>query len=502
MQIDKYKELFDCSADASLILLGDKFVDCNAATVKMLRLKDKQDVLDAHPAEISPERQLDGRLSHEKADEMIDIALRKGSHRFEWEHKRADGEVFPVEVLLTAVSNGKQRKLHAVVREISDRKLAEKEVLKMKNIESIGVLAGGIAHDFNNILTAILGNTSLALLDKDLSKNIRTLLLEVEKASVRAHKLTKQLMAFSKGGSPIRELSSLENIIKESAGFVLHGTSASCQYNIPQGLWLVNIDKGLIGQVIQNMVLNSGQAMPNGGVIDITCENTESGSVPFPHAETGTGYVKIVVHDNGTGIPEELIDKIFDPYFSTKQEGNGLGLATCYSIITKHGGNVFVNSSPNLGTSFTIYLPAIADPLTANTEPEKHQTVSQARILIMDDDEIVRGVVKETLTVLGHEVVLAEDGDEAFDLYKEALQSGNLIDLTIMDLIIPEGKGGEETVQEILKIDPTAKVVVVSGHSSDVVMENYKDYGFCAAMVKPYRLQELSKVIDRVLSQK
>ncbi len=503
MQNDKYRELFDCSADAILIINGDKFVDCNAATVKMLRYKNKLDLLNTHPSQLSPERQSDGRLSYKKANEMIAIAFEKGSHRFEWDHKRADGEVFPVEVLLTAISDGEKKTLHVVWREISDRIKAEKELLKMKKIESVGILAGGIAHDFNNILAAILGNINLALLDNGLNKKTKGLLTEAEKASLRAKNLTQQLLTFSQGGAPVREISSLECVIKESADFILHGDKVACKYNIPDDLWLVDIDKGLISQVIQNIVLNASQAMPDGGTIEIICENISLIGNIFPPQEKDREYVKIFIQDHGIGIPENLIDKIFDPYLSTKQEGSGLGLAICHSIITKHDGTIVVDSSPGSGASFTICLPASGNKMSpTQTKTEERKVFSQVKILIMDDQIMVRDVTKKMLNKLGHEVILSADGTEALNLYQEAMVSGNPISLIIMDLTIPGGMGGKEAVREVHNIDPKAKVIVSSGYSNDPVMANFKDYGFCATIVKPFKLQDLSRIISQVLCQR
>ncbi len=501
MQNDRYRDLFDYSADAILIINGDKFVDCNAAAVNMLRYANKQDLLNTHPSQLSPERQPDGRLSYEKANEMIAIAFEKGSHRFEWDHKRADDEVFPVEVLLTAISDGDQKTLHVVWRDITDRIKAEKELLKMKKIESVCILAGGIAHDFNNILAAILGNINLALFDNDLNEKTKNLLTEVEKASLRAKNLTQQLLTFSKGGAPVREISSLKSIIKESADFVLHGDKVACKYNIPDDLYLVDIDKGLISQVIQNIVLNASQAMLDGGTIEITCVNITSADKIFLLSAKDGKYVKIFIKDSGIGIPEKLIDKIFDPYFSTKQEGSGLGLAICHSIVTKHDGTIFVDSSPDTGTSFTICLPALDNQISpSQAKTEKRKVLFQAKILIMDDEEMVREVIKGMINMLGHEVILSTNGTEALNLYQEAMISGNPISLIIMDLTISGGMGGKDAVREVHNIDPKAKVIVSSGYSNDPVMANFRDYGFCAKIVKPFEFQDLSRVISQVLS--
>jgi len=388
-----------------------------------------------------------------------------------------------------------------VFRDVTAQMKTEQELLKMKKLESVGVLAGGIAHDFNNILAAILGNINLALFDKELNDRTKDLLSAAEKASLRAKDLTQQLLTFSKGGAPIKETSSLENIIKDSANFVLHGEKVTCQYYIPPNLWLVDIDKGQISQVIQNIVINANQAMPEGGIIEIRCENLSSARkdvVPF--IQDGK-FVKICIRDSGIGMPANIVEKIFDPYYSTKDTGNGLGLAITQSIITKHNGHISVESSPGVGTTFTIYLPA---SITGGTEHQEsfveEKAASKARIMIMDDDEIVRDIAKNMLDFLGHEVVLAKDGEEAIALFKDAKDTGTKFDLIIMDLTIPGGMGGQEAVKKILAIDSDAKVIVSSGYSNAPAMANFKDYGFCATIVKPYRLNELSKVINQVIA--
>lgn len=386
-----------------------------------------------------------------------------------------------------------------VFRDVTEQLKTEKELLKIKKLESVGILAGGIAHDFNNILAAILGNINLALFQKELSVNTRELLAEAEKASIRAKELTQQLLTFSKGGDPVKETSSLESVIKESANFVLSGDKVACSYKIPDDLWLVDIDKGQISQVIQNIVINASQAMPEGGSISICCENLLSVEKKNPLLTHGK-YVEISIQDNGIGIPENLIDKIFDPYFTTKQKGSGLGLAICQSIIRKHGGDIFVQSSQGDGSAFFIYLPASDKPETiSDSITETPKSSVQARILVMDDDEMVRNVAERMLSRLGNEVFLAKDGDEAIRLYQAAIDSGEPIQLVIMDLTIPGGMGGKEAVQEILKIDQKAKVIVSSGYSNDPVMAKFKDYGFSAAIIKPFQLQELTRVIKHVL---
>jgi len=387
-----------------------------------------------------------------------------------------------------------------VFRDVTEKHRTEKELLKIKKLESVGVLAGGIAHDFNNILAAILGNINLALYDDHLEERTRKLLTEAEKASLRATNLTQQLLTFSKGGEPVKETASIAEIIRDSADFVLRGSSVACHYTIPDDLWLVDVDRGQISQVIQNLIINAKHAMPDGGAIQVSCTNTDS-LPPLNFLPPGTNkYIKITISDNGIGIPENMIDKIFDPYFTTKQEGSGLGLAITHSIISKHNGSISVQSKIGVGTTFTLYLPA------ADRPPETHQTpqetmetgTGKARIMIMDDDEMVQDVAQAMLTMLGHEVIVAKDGAEAIDIYKRLNGSGQAIDVIIMDLTIPGGMGGKEAVTEILAINPQAKVIVSSGYSNDPIMAHCQEYGFVAAIGKPFQLQQIIDTLNRI----
>jgi PAS domain S-box-containing protein len=393
-----------------------------------------------------------------------------------------------------------------VFRDVTNQIRTEQELLKVRKLESIGLLAGGIAHDFNNILAAILGNINLALFDPNLNNDTKKILSEAEKATIRATKLTQQLLTFAKGGQPVKELSSLQTVIKDSADFVLHGDTVACRYNFPDDLWLVDIDRGQIGQVIQNIVLNGSDAMPEGGLISISCANI------FPNDQSESAvehsasflqqgkFVEIVIQDQGVGIPANVLDKIFDPYFSTKNQGSGLGLTITHSIINKHGGHISVESTPGNGTVFTLYLPASEQTKEVYQESEivSNTTSSRARILIMDDEEMVRNVTKTMLTRLGHDVAISENGEEAIQLYQDAFAAKERFDFVIMDLTIPGGIGGKDAVQVIRNLDPKAKVVVSSGYSNDPILAEFEDYGFCAAIVKPYRMQELSRVLRQI----
>ncbi len=389
-----------------------------------------------------------------------------------------------------------------VFRDVTEAMLLEEQAVKSKKLESIGVLAGGIAHDFNNMLAAILGNINLSLTDKSLSSKTMRRLAEAEKAALRAKGLTQQLLTFSKGGEPVKQTESISEIVRDSANFILHGSEVVCRYNIQEDLWLTEVDKGQISQVIQNLILNAKQAMPAGGAIAVSCENVASlpVDIPLPH---DSSYIKIAIKDSGIGITKEKLDKIFDPYFTTKEEGSGLGLAITHSIILKHNGHISVQSISGEGTTFTIFLPATEVDRGPQVLAEKatEDQVKSANILVMDDDEQIREMSREMISSLGHQVILVKDGEEAIHTYEKYRSQKDRIDIVIMDLTVPGGMGGKEAVQKIIKMDPQAKIIVTSGYSNDSILANYQDYGFCAAIVKPFLLTELSQALHRALCE-
>ncbi len=384
--------------------------------------------------------------------------------------------------------------------DITERKQMEEGLLKVRKLESVGVLAGGIAHDFNNILAAILGNISLALTTVDPKDEIYELLEESEKASLRAKGLTQQLLTFTKGGEPVKKIAAINEVVRDSANFVLRGSNVRCNCVFSKNLSPVEIDPGQISQVIQNIVLNASLAMPTGGIIEIDCINYLCGAGDEILVKPGN-YIKIAIKDNGVGIPKDLLGNIFDPYFTTKQKGSGLGLAITHSIISKHGGYITVDSELGQGTTFTIYLSVSQ----GRPEPKQKDVIvptetAHGRIMIMDDEEMIRNLVHKMLSRRGFEVVSVEDGEKAIQLYQEATENGRPIDLIIMDLTIPGGMGGKEAIKEIHKIDPEAKVIVSSGYSNDSVMANFGEYGFCGAMVKPFQIRELMEIVGKAVS--
>lgn len=381
-----------------------------------------------------------------------------------------------------------------VFRDITEKRKMEQELLRAQKLESIGILAGGIAHDFNNILTAILGNANLARMYAADNK-VAEKLAKIEKASLQAKELTQQLLTFSKGGAPVKKITSIRELIKDSARFALRGSNVRCHFHIPEELWPVDIDEGQISQVINNVIMNADQAMPEGGVITVRAENVVvSEDQKLPQGR----YVTLSITDQGVGIPQKHLHKIFDPYFTTKQKGSGLGLATCYSIIKKHNGHIDVESEVGVGTTFVIYLPASREPFERKEEKPTKMVGGEGRILIMDDEEIVLEAAGDVLQHLGYTVDVARDGKEAIDMYTKALKK-EPFDVVIMDLTIAGGMGGKEALQKLLEIDPDAKAIVSSGYSTSPVMADYKRYGFKGVVTKPYTVEELSETLHKIM---
>ena len=388
-----------------------------------------------------------------------------------------------------------------VFRDVTDRRRLQKELLRTQKLESVGLLAGGIAHDFNNILAAILGNIDLALHRLGGNERVTSLLVDAEKASLRAKGLTQQLLTFARGGSPVRRTVAIAGVVRDSAQFVLRGSPVSCEFDFPEELRLVDIDPGQMSQVVQNIILNARECMPDGGTVHLGARNL---SAPGVDGGPPRDSVEITIADQGPGIGPEIIDKIFDPYFTTKNKGSGLGLSICHSIVSQHQGSIAVASVPGEGAIFTIRLPASGQGARAEEEPAGAGIPRQrgVRVLLMDDEEMVRAVAREMLVHLGHEVEVAEDGGAALALYQEATGQGRKFEVVIMDLTVPGGMGGKEAVRELRKIDPDARVIVASGYANDPVMAGYADYGFRAAVTKPFRLQELAAGVQSALGSR
>lgn len=424
------------------------------------------------------------------------------THRRETSATTPEGKTIYLEVSASPVRDA-QGNIYAgieTVRDITSRKLLEQELVKRQKLESVGVLAGGIAHDFNNMLTAILGNVSLASLKLPRDSESQQLLSSAERACSRAKNLTQQLLTFSKGGAPVTQTASISSLIAESATFTLRGSKARCVVGpIPEDLWPVDVDEGQIDQVIQNLVKNAEQAMPQGGSVYVSAENIEVLDNVIPSLREGK-YIKITIKDEGVGISPSMLENIFDPYFTTKTSGSGLGLAVCYSIIVNHRGIITVESSERVGTAFSIFLPASDKeliPVEAVTEVIQKEKRG-ARILLMDDDEMVQKVCVHLLEHLGYQVASAFDGETAVSLFQVAKEGGVAFDAVILDLTVPGGMGGLETLSKLLEIDSTVKAIVSSGYANDPIMSDYKKYGFAAIIPKPFTLDDLRKKLDLI----
>ena len=386
-----------------------------------------------------------------------------------------------------------------VFRDITEQKRLEEELLKNQKIESIGILAGGIAHDFNNLLTGILGNISLTKMYAKEEDKIYKRLTEAERACWRARDLTGQLLTFSKGGSPVKKvISALGNLVRHTASFAVSGSNVRCEFDMDEGIRSVEVDEGQISQVIHNLVINAQQAMPEGGVIKVRVKNIMARTDELTQLAE-SGYVKITVEDDGIGIREEHLSKIFDPYFTTKQKGNGLGLSVAYSVVKNHVGHIEVESELGAGTRFHVYLPVAVTDAEENREERKTRN-GKGRILVMDDEEAVRSIAGGILGHLGYEIEFARDGDEAVEIYKRRSMSGKLFDLVIMDLTVPGGMGGKEAIKRLLELDPKVKAIVSSGYSNDPVMSEYGQHGFRGVITKPYKPEELSETVYRVIN--
>ncbi|MDR4504529.1 MAG: ATP-binding protein [Candidatus Scalindua sp.] len=381
----------------------------------------------------------------------------------------------------------------------------ENEVMKTRNLESLGILAGGIAHDFNNILTIISGNISLIRMLVTPEGEIAGRLTEMEKAFLRAKTLTRQLLTFSTGGAPVKRIICISELMRDSALLSLKGTDTRCSFHIPNEPFPVEVDTEQMQQAINNLMINAVQALPEGGNIKVAIENVILGSGNTLPLSKGK-YVKITIQDDGIGISPENMQKVFDPYFTTKEINSGLGLSIAYSIIKRQGGYITVTSKKEVGTTFSLYLPAMQQGISFESGVKekrvrgKTASVIVKKILVMDDKETIRNIVKEMLMYISCEVDVASNGEEAIKLYTKEKESGNPFDAVIMDLMIAEGMGGQETIKRLRKIDPDVKAVVSSGYSSDPVMANYEKYGFAAVLPKPYRLEDLKKILQKVLA--
>ncbi len=455
-----------------------KFVSINPGIVRILGYQNIEEVMNTSP--------IDMWVDIKRKKELIRILQKNGSvNNFELQLRQKNGNIRWVSTSIKAVPRNDAEGFYidGVIEDITEQKQLEDELQKSHKLESIGILAGGIAHDFNNLLSGILNNVYLSKIYIDPGNKALERLESAENAIQRASNLTQQLLTFSKGGAPVKKTASIIEIIKESANFALRGSNVKCEYKTEENLWPVEVDEGQIDQVIHNLILNAAQAMPEGGSIHIHTKNfllTLGTGLPIKEGK----YVKTIICDEGIGIDEEHQQKIFDPYFTTKEMGRGLGLSITYSIIKQHAGHITLESDIGVGTTFSIFLPASGKQIEEKMLAEDINTSGNEKILLMDDEHIIRDSVSEFLTQRGYNIVCSEDGEKAIALYQKAIDSSTPFDAVILDLTVRGKMGGKETVKKLLEINPDLKAIVSSGYSNDPVMAHYEEYGFCGVFHK------------------
>ncbi len=392
---------------------------------------------------------------------------------------------------------GKVKGFFALSFDVTEKRKMEQELLKAQKLESIGVLAGGIAHDFNNLLHLILGNVSIAKISAKPGSKIFNRLVETERATLRAEELARQLLTFSVGGAPVKKTVDIKKLLMETVKFNLSGTNVKCDFTITDDLSHVEIDDGQVNQVLNNIIINAKQAMPDGGVIEVRAENMEVDEKDGLPLNSGR-YVKISIQDGGPGIAKEDQHKVFDPFFTSKAEGSGLGLAISYSIVKNHGGLLGVESETGKGAAFYIYLQA--SDKTARTRGQKKKLIrGKGRILIMDDDHAIRDVAVSMLDTLGYETEVAINGEEAVEKFKAAQRWTKPYDLVVLDLTVRGGMGGLEAVKKLKRLNPDVKVLVSSGYSTDTVLSDFYKHGFCGSVSKPYEVETFSHEVSKAL---
>lgn len=493
---DRYIDLFDFSPVGYFTLNEDdgSIFEVNLSGAAMLGIERKNLIGRRFAQFVTPE-------FRETFNDFCKKALKSDRKQTcEVQLMKGDLPSFHAQIEGIAIAREKisRKEIRTSLIDITDRKRADEDREQIHRLESLGLLAGGIAHDFNNLLSGILGNINLAKMYIDPQHKAFKRIEDAEFASMKATDLTRQLLTFSRGGAPVRKIIQMGDLLKNSINFSLSGSKSRCEIKIADNCWPVNVDEGQMSQVINNLLINADQSMPQGGAIRVSCENAslEKDKTIFLKE---CPYVKVTVKDEGVGIPEEYLQKVFDPYFTTKERGKGLGLATAYSIIKRHEGYITVESQPGKGTAFHIYLPASPD---ASIAAKRHESLieGKGRVLIMDDEDIVIQVATEMLKRLGYEVEVSKDGSEAIEIYKKAMESGRAFDAVIMDLTIPGGMGGKEAIKKLKEIDPDVRAIVSSGYSNDPILAEYRDYGFAGVVSKPYKIQKLSEELHGVVN--
>jgi PAS domain S-box-containing protein len=492
----RHRALIEMSPDAIVALdLSFSIVMANEAAVRMYGAESADELIG------KGSRDLIDPADHDRVSHYMREAFERGiTPLINYTFLRKDRSRFPGEISVALLQDpdGAPGGFIGVIRDCAERHRLEAEAFRAQKLESLGTLAGGIAHDFNNILTGIISNVAMARAEIGRETAAGRMLDDAERAAVRASGLTRQLLTFSKGGAPLIQTIEPGKMIREAVRFCLSGTNVRCTPDIADDLWHIRADAAQIDQALHNLLINAVQAMPTGGPLEVEARNVVRNERPEAGVAPGR-YVQIRITDHGVGIPAENIPRIFDPYFSTKARGSGLGLATAYSVATRHHGSIDCCSEVDRGATFTLCVPAAAAPPERASAPAAPEAVSGARILVMDDDAAVRMVMVRVLEWAGHVAVGVSDGRAALKEYRSALDTGAPFDLAIMDLTIQGGEGGVETLARMREIDPAVHAIVVSGYSSDHVLSEYASFGFQARISKPFLNKEFTATVNRVL---
>jgi len=432
-----------------------------------------------------------------------DVSVMEKASWWTVEHALSLAAVFGLAVLLGLfwvflLQHRVRRQTEQIREEMEKSRNLEAELFRSSKLESLGVLAGGIAHDFNNLLTVVMGNISLVLSDDRIDEENRHSLKQSEKAAVRARDLTQQLLTFSKGGAPVRSAIAVPDILREAAGFASHGSNVRCDFDFESNLWPADADKSQLAQVVHNIVLNGIQAMAHGGVLRIAARNCDVARDEVATLAEGK-YLKLSFTDRGPGISAENLTRIFDPYFTTKKHGNGLGLATVYSIVKRHHGYLDVESELGHGTTFHVWLPAAEAPAVEKPAAPTALPKRSGHVLVMDDEAGIRQLITSLLQRIGFNVTAVADGAAVVREYRRARHAGETIACVILDLTVPAGMGGAEAMTQLREIDPDVCAIVSSGYSKDPVVANFREHGFRGIMPKPYNVEDVVKVISAVV---
>ncbi len=477
------------------INLCGQIISMNTAGLRMMKMRQETEICGINYIDFVSSGQ------KEEIDKLLKKAFRGEFSSFEFSPEKSE-LIFTSCFAPVFNSDGSIERVMGITEDITIQRKHEKELLKSEKLESVGLLAGGIAHDFNNILTGIFGHLQLAALKLTSEHPASLHIATANDAMNKASHLTNQLLTFAKGGDPLLETTDVEILIKDSIALSLSGGKIKPHLILADGLWDVEADTGQISQVISNLLINAQQSMPQGGKIIIEAKNIDPTSEISLHG-VSKKMVCVSIVDQGVGISKATLSRIFDPYFTTKDSGTGLGLATVHRIIEKHGGFIRVESEVGKGTNFSFYLNAITDKYSdIAIKAEKNEILikSSANILVMDDDLMVIDILSEILTSMRHTVNSAIDGQTAIKKYVNAIECGNPFDIVILDLTISGGFGGEQVIKELRDIDPEVKAIVTSGYSTSSVMSAPQKYGFVGYLIKPFSVKCIEELISKALA--